>query len=723
MAYDKKPNPKGSYFENTFKPAPKERRISNKELDKLPSQRELENKDKPNAADDEFKAKREDFKRIAQDRKFGNSDGGDRRPSYNDRNRDDRKPYGDGAERRPYNNDRREGGDRGGYNADRNREDRKPFGDRPERKPYNNDRKEGGDRGGYNADRNRDDRKPFGDRAERKPFGDRPERKPYNNDRREGGDRGGYNADRNRDDRKPFGDRAERKPYNNDRREGGDRGGYNTDRNREDRKPFGDRAERKPFNNDRKEGGDLGGYNADRNRDDRKPFGDRAERKPFNNDRREGGDRGGYNADRNRDDRKPFGDRAERKPFNNDRREGGDRGGYNADRNRDDRKPFGDRAERKPFNNDRREGGDRGGYNADRNRDDRKPFGDRDRSSNTGFSRNNFNSRDTGGSSTFYDKKKEEWKKKDDAARKEYSERGGYKGRPENKIDGYNLDAPKPKKHDTPFVNARGDMYQDDAIEFANNKRMQVVEEIELRENEQMPLNKYIAHCGICSRREAADVVKSGRVCVNDLEQMNPAYKVLETDVITLDGKPIVPQEQQIYVLLNKPKDFITTSDDPEGRKTVMDLVANACDERIYPVGRLDRNTSGLLLLTNDGDLANKLSHPKYAVKKLYQVGLDMPLTKEHYNEIKEGLELEDGLAEVDELEYTDLADGTKIGIQIHSGRNRIVRRIFEHLGYEVQTLDRVIYANLTKKNLPRGSWRYLTPTEVKFLKHFNSNA
>ena len=471
------------------------------------------------------------------------------------------------------------------------------------------------------------------------------------------------------------------------------------------------RVDFKKINSDRRnrsEGG-VSGYDRRKADDGRKSFGDR---KPFNSDRRSNdGERRPYNNDRNREggERKSYGDR---KPFNNDRRsDDGERRPYNNDRNREggERKSY---VDRKPFNSDRRsDDGERRPYN--------------DRKSSTGFSRNSYNDarRDAGGTSNFYDKKKEEWKQKDEAARKEYSQRGGYKGRPENKIEGFNQGKAKPKKFDTPYVNARGDMYQDDSVEFSHNKRNQRLEELEMRGEEQMPLNKYIAHCGVCSRREAAEIVKEGRITVNGKVETSPGYKVQDEDVITLDGKKMIPQENQMYVLLNKPKDFITTSEDPEGRKTVMDLVANACDERIYPVGRLDRNTSGLLLLTNDGDLANKLSHPRYRVKKLYQVNLDKPLSKIHHKEILAGLELEDGVAEVDELEFIDLADLSKIGIQIHSGKNRIVRRIFESLGYEVKQLDRVTYANLTKKNLPRGSWRYLTPTEIKFLKHFNSNA
>ena len=238
-------------------------------------------------------------------------------------------------------------------------------------------------------------------------------------------------------------------------------------------------------------------------------------------------------------------------------------------------------------------------------------------------------------------------------------------------------------------------------------------------DEEKMPLNKYISHCGICSRREAIDLIKEGRVLVNTKVEKEPGYKVLEKDQIQLDGKVILPQRKLVYFLLNKPKDFITTTDDPEGRKTVMDLMKHATDARIFPVGRLDRNTTGLLLLTNDGELTQKLSHPKHKIRKVYQVVLDKALSKTDFEAIAKGVILEDGPAYVDEIAYTNPLNKKEIGIEIHIGRNRIVRRIFEHLQYEVKALDRVIYAGLTKKNLPRGKFRELSQQEVIFLKHF----
>jgi 23S rRNA pseudouridine2605 synthase len=230
-------------------------------------------------------------------------------------------------------------------------------------------------------------------------------------------------------------------------------------------------------------------------------------------------------------------------------------------------------------------------------------------------------------------------------------------------------------------------------------------------------LNKYLADAGICSRREADTLIQAGTVTVNGVIVTELGTKVSVHDKVIYGGQALKREKPQ-YVLLNKPKGYITTSDDPYDRKTVMELVAGACSERIYPVGRLDRNTLGLLLLTNDGDLAKKLTHPKHGAKKLYHVELDKPLTKNDMLRIAAGIELEDGLAEVDAIAWVKDADSKKeVGIELHAGRNRIVRRIFEHLGYNVVKLDRVIFAGLTKLNLTRGRWRFLTSTEISMLK------
>ena len=233
----------------------------------------------------------------------------------------------------------------------------------------------------------------------------------------------------------------------------------------------------------------------------------------------------------------------------------------------------------------------------------------------------------------------------------------------------------------------------------------------------EMMLNKYIAHSGECSRRDAAEMVKQGKVRVNGELILQPAHRVLPGDTVTLGGKKLTPQRGFVYILLNKPKDFITTTEDPQERKTVMELVQNAGVNRLFPIGRLDRKTTGLLLLTNDGNLAHRLSHPSFNIKKVYQVTLNKNLTTADYQTISKGVMLEDGMANVDSIAY--LENRNEIGLEIHSGKNRIVRRIFESMGYTVDKLDRVMYAGLTKKNLPRGKWRFLEDKEVIFLKHF----
>ena len=233
--------------------------------------------------------------------------------------------------------------------------------------------------------------------------------------------------------------------------------------------------------------------------------------------------------------------------------------------------------------------------------------------------------------------------------------------------------------------------------------------------NAPIRLNKFLANSGVCSRREADDFIQAGVVRVNGEVVTELGTKVMRTDAVLFHDQLITP-EKKVYVLLNKPKDTVTTSDDPQNRKTVMDLVKGICRERIYPVGRLDRNTTGVLLLTNDGELASKLTHPQYLKKKIYHVHLDRNVTAEDMQRIAEGIELEDGAIKADAIEYADETDKKQVGIEIHSGRNRIVRRIFEHLGYKVRKLDRVYFAGLTKKNVRRGDRRFLTEAEVNML-------
>ena len=234
--------------------------------------------------------------------------------------------------------------------------------------------------------------------------------------------------------------------------------------------------------------------------------------------------------------------------------------------------------------------------------------------------------------------------------------------------------------------------------------------------DEPIRLNKYLANAGVCSRREADEFIQSGAVKVNGEVVTELGTKVLRSDEILFNDQP-VNIEKKVYVLLNKPKDYVTTSDDPQQRKTVMDLVKDVCPERIYPVGRLDRNTTGVLLLTNDGDLASKLTHPKFLKKKVYHVYLDKNVTAHDMQQIAEGIELDDGEVHADAIDYASEQDKSQVGIEIHSGKNRIVRRIFEALGYRVIRLDRVQFAGLTKKNLRRGDWRFLTEKEVDMLR------
>ena len=255
----------------------------------------------------------------------------------------------------------------------------------------------------------------------------------------------------------------------------------------------------------------------------------------------------------------------------------------------------------------------------------------------------------------------------------------------------------------------------DPNAKYSMKKRIEY-KEVNYDPNEPLRLNKFLANAGICSRREADEFIQAGVVTVNGQVVTELGTKILRTDEVMFHDQP-VKIEKKVYVLLNKPKDYVTTSDDPQQRKTVMDLVKNACSERIYPVGRLDRNTTGVLLLTNDGDLASKLTHPKYLKKKIYHVYLDKNVTAHDLQQIADGVQLEDGEIKADDVQYASPTDKKQVGIEIHSGKNRIVRRIFEALGYRVQKLDRVQFAGLTKKNLKRGDWRYLTEEEVDRLR------
>ena len=544
------------------------------------------------------------------------------------------------------------------------------------------DRREGDDRGSYASREANGGDRPFRPRFNSDDRGgDRPFRPRFNNDDR-GGDRP-FRPRFNSDDR--GGDRPFRPRFNND-----DRGG--------------DRPFRPRFNND-----DRGGDRPFRprfNNDDR--GGDRPFRPRFNNDDR-GGDRP-FHPRFNNDDR--GGDRPFRPRFNNDDR-GGDRP-FRPRFNNDDR--GGDRPFRPRFNSDE-QGGDRP-FRPRFNSDDRggdRPFRPRFNSEEQGGDRPfrpRFNSDDRGGDRPF----RPRFNNDERGGRPRYNDdRGGRFNRGGLRQDGRPAQHQQWKLADPSKVGPR---YKIDSRIFDNEQESDANGTDP--EMQQMPallrLNRFIAMSGVCSRREADELIKAGKISVDGQVVTEMGVTVSPDAKVVYNGKEL-KAEKKVYVLLNKPKDTVTTTDDPEGRRTVMDIVAGASNERIYPVGRLDRNTTGILLLTNDGDMAEKLMHPRYEVRKIYHVFLDKAVTEEDLETLVKGMELEDGPINADEVSYVDPRDRKQVGIVIHSGRNRIVRRMFEHLGYNVEKLDRVYYGGLTKLNVPRGHWRYLTDEEINRLK------
>ena len=301
------------------------------------------------------------------------------------------------------------------------------------------------------------------------------------------------------------------------------------------------------------------------------------------------------------------------------------------------------------------------------------------------------------------------------------SSRGSYGSRPQQGGYNNNRGGGYGRPQGGGYGNNRGGGFRQHTPGYDPNAKYSMKKRIEYKEEnidptEPLRLNKFLANAGVCSRREADEFIQAGLVTVNGQVVTELGTKILRTDEVKFHDA-VVSLEKKVYVLLNKPKDYVTTSDDPQQRKTVMDLVKDVCPERIYPVGRLDRNTTGVLLLTNDGDLASKLTHPKFLKKKVYHVHLDKNLTAHDMQQISEGITLEDGEIKADAVAYADERDKSQVGIEIHSGKNRIVRRIFESLGYRVTKLDRVQFAGLTKKNLRRGDWRFLTEKEVDMLR------
>jgi len=490
------------------------------------------------------------------------------------------------------------------------------------------------------------------------------------------------------------------KPYDKPREDRGDRKPFSDRPKRTFDKPREERGERKSFEDRPKRTFDKPSFRKDDNKEGGsfKPREDRGDRKPFSDRPKRAFDKSGTGSDGPRDGK-------ERKPRFNKEGGSGSRDFENPRKSTDSR-PFRDRPKRPA---------DKAGFGKPRAAKDfdtigepeiEKPtFGDvLDRAFKTPKARKPDDH--PGKRQVFEDKVFGELAEPDPESR------------PKKPFEKKKSEAPGKKKFIHDHSEGRKKKYKDDEDEDDFDE-----EDKEINQKSgprlEMPLNKYISHSGECSRRDAAELVRQGKVKVNAELVLDPGYKVKHDDKVTLSGKKLTPQKGNVYILLNKPKGFITTNDDPQGRRTVMDLVGNSGVERLFPVGRLDRDTSGLLLITNDGDLTQKLCHPAYEVKKVYQVTLDKAVTKADFEKIIAGVDLEDGIAKVDELAY--LEKKNELGLEIHSGKNRIVRRIFESLGYVVEKLDRVMYAGLTKKNLPRSKWRYLDEREVVLLKHFKS--
>jgi 23S rRNA pseudouridine2605 synthase len=514
------------------------------------------------------------------------------------------------------------------------------------------------------------ERKPYN--AERKPYaGDRPSR-PY-----QGGDSNSESRPRREFDgpKREFSGDRERKPYN---------------------------AERKPYAGDRPsrpyQGGDSNSESRPRREFDgpKREFSGDRERKPYN--KPYSSDRTPNSGERNRESRPYQGgdsnsESRPRREFNGPKRE------FSGDRAR---KPF--NPERRPYAGDRPNRTFQGGElntesrpSSEFERPKREFSEDRARKPFQSDS-----SSETERPKRVYDREKSDDSSKDfrEAPTSKFSKRDTFKSRnryeespahtPQYKLDRFKEKAPAKIQRRIREVESKSDMVR---------------------------LNRYIANAGICSRRDADKLIEAGEIKVNNKVITEMGYQVAPTDIVKYGNRKL-NREKPVYVLLNKPKDFLTTTEDPNDRKTVMELVKNAGDARIYPVGRLDRNTTGLILLSNDGELADRLTHPSHEIEKIYQAELDKPLTDEDFEKIKAGLTLEDGEIKVDDLAKVT-PDGYVIGVKIHSGKNRIVRRIFEHLGYEVTKLDRTTFAGLTKKDLPRGHWRYLTERELVKLKYF----
>ena len=431
-----------------------------------------------------------------------------------------------------------------------------------------------------------------------------------------------------------------------------------------------------------------------------------------------------YNRYNNDGEQRPY-----RPRTNSYNREGGDRP-YRSSYNNGDRPSYnrynnnGDRPQRPRFNPNSEDGGDQRSYrprtNYNREGGEQRPYTPRPR----------FNNGEEGGERQYRPRtnyNREGGEQRPYTPRPRFNSGEGGEQRsytPRPRTGGYNQGGDRPYRPRTGGYNQGGGYnrpYRPRTADYNPNAKYSLKKQIEYKDiltdpNEPIRLNKFLANAGICSRREADEFITAGVVSVNGEVVTELGTKIKRTDEVKFHDEP-VSIERKTYILLNKPKDCVTTSDDPQERKTVMDFVKGACKERIYPVGRLDRNSTGVLLLTNDGDLASKLTHPKYLKKKIYHVYCDKNVTKADLDQIAAGVTLDDGEIHADAISYASETDKSQVGIEIHSGKNRIVRRIFESLGYKVIKLDRVYFAGLTKKGLRRGDWRYLTEQEVNMLR------
>ena len=430
-----------------------------------------------------------------------------------------------------------------------------------------------------------------------------------------------------------------------------------------------------------------------------------------------------YNRYNNDGEQRPY-----RPRTNSYNREGGDRH-YRSTYNNGDRPSYnrynnnGDRPQRPRFNPNSEDGGDQRSYrprtNYNREGGEQRPYTPRPR----------FNNSEEGGERQYRPRtnyNREGGEQRPYTPRPRFNSGEGGEQRsytPRPRTGGYNQGGDRPYRPRTGGYQGGGynRPYRPRTADYNPNAKYSLKKQIEYKDiltdpNEPIRLNKFLANAGICSRREADEFITAGVVSVNGEVVTELGTKIKRTDEVKFHDEP-VSIERKTYILLNKPKDCVTTSDDPQERKTVMDFVKGACKERIYPVGRLDRNTTGVLLLTNDGDLASKLTHPKYLKKKIYHVYCDKNVTKADLDQIAAGVTLDDGEIHADAISYASETDKSQVGIEIHSGKNRIVRRIFESLGYKVIKLDRVYFAGLTKKGLRRGDWRYLTEQEVNMLR------